>query len=105
MGYADPAPHVPGAADKLRAAGVEVEMGVLEEECAALVVDFEKHIKTGLPYVTLKAAITLDGKIATRTGDSKWITGKEARTEAHRMRADADAILVASAPSSPTTRR
>ena len=93
VGYADPAPHVP-AADKLRAAGVEVEMGVLEEECAALVVDFEKHIKTGLPYVTLKAAITLDGKIATRTGDSKWITGKEARTEAHRMRADADAILV-----------
>ena len=66
----------------------------MEQECTALVADFAKHIRTGLPFVTLKAAVTLDGKIATRTGDSKWITGEEARTETHRMREQSDAILV-----------
>jgi len=66
----------------------------MEGECTALVADFAKHIRTGLPFVTLKAAVTLDGKIATRSGDSKWITGEEARTEAHRMRDRSDAILV-----------
>ena len=88
------APHVPGAIARLEAGGVAVEVGLLEQECTALVADFAKHIRTGRPHVTLKAAVTLDGKIATRTGDSKWITGKEARTEAHRLRDDADAILV-----------
>ena len=66
----------------------------MEQECTALVADFAKHIRTGLPFVTLKAAVTLDGKIATRTGDSKWITGEEARSEAHRMRGESDAILI-----------
>ena len=94
IGCHDPAPHVAGAADRLRAAGIEVEVGLLEEECTALVADFSKHIRTGLPFVTLKAAVTLDGKIATRTGDSKWITGEAARTEAHRLRDECDAILV-----------
>ena len=94
IGCRDPAPHVVGAIDRLRAGGVEVEVGVLEQECTALVADFVKHLKTGLPFVTLKAAVTLDGKIATRTGDSKWITGEEARTETHRMRDECDAILV-----------
>ena len=94
IGCRDPAPHVVGAIDRLRAGGVEVEVGVLEQECTALVADFAKHLKTGLPFVTLKAAVTLDGKIATRTGDSKWITGEEARTETHRMRDECDAILV-----------
>jgi len=94
IGCRDPAPHAPGAMDRLRAGGVEVEVGLLEHECTALVADFAKHIQTGRPYVTLKAAVTLDGKIATRTGDSKWITGEAARTEAHRLRDDADAILV-----------
>ncbi len=94
IGARDPAPHVPGAIERLRSAGVHVEVGLLEEECNALVADFAKHIRTGLPFVTLKAAITLDGKIATRSGDSKWITGEAARTEAHRLRANADAILV-----------
>ena len=94
IGCRDPAPHVAGAIDRLKSAGVEVEVGLMEQECTALVADFAKHIRTGLPFVTLKAAVTLDGKIATRTGDSKWITGEEARTEAHRMRDESDAILV-----------
>lgn len=94
IGCRDPAPHVGGAIDRLKGAGVEVDVGLLEEECIALVADFAKHIRTGLPFVTLKAAVTLDGKIATRTGDSKWITGEEARTETHRMRDESDAILV-----------
>jgi diaminohydroxyphosphoribosylaminopyrimidine deaminase/5-amino-6-(5-phosphoribosylamino)uracil reductase len=94
IGCRDPAPHVPGAIERLTAEGIDVELGVLERECAALVVDFAKHIRTGVPFVTLKAAVTLDGKIATRTGDSKWITGEEARTETHRMRDESDAILV-----------
>ena len=94
IGCRDPAPHVAGAIDRLTNTGVEVEVGLMEQECTALVADFAKHISTGLPFVTLKAAVTLDGKIATRTGDSKWITGEEARTETHRMRDESDAILV-----------
>jgi diaminohydroxyphosphoribosylaminopyrimidine deaminase/5-amino-6-(5-phosphoribosylamino)uracil reductase len=94
LGCRDPAPHVAGAIDRLSDAGVEVEAGLMELECTALVADFAKHIRTGLPFVTLKAAVTLDGKIATRTGDSKWITGQEARAETHRMRDESDAILV-----------
>ncbi len=94
IGCADPAPHVAGAVDRLRSAGLQVDVGLLEGECTALIADFTKHIRTGLPFVTLKAAVTLDGKIATRSGDSKWITGEEARTEAHRMRDRTDAILV-----------
>lgn len=94
IGCHDPAPHVAGATDRLRAAGIEAEVGLLEDECTALVADFRKHIRTGLPFVTLKAAVTLDGKIATRTGDSKWITGEAARTEAHRLRDECDAVLV-----------
>jgi diaminohydroxyphosphoribosylaminopyrimidine deaminase/5-amino-6-(5-phosphoribosylamino)uracil reductase len=94
IGCRDPAPHVPGAMDRLKRAGVDVEVGLLEQACTALIADFAKHITTGLPYVTLKAAVTLDGKIATRTGDSKWITGEAARSEAHRLRADSDGILV-----------
>jgi diaminohydroxyphosphoribosylaminopyrimidine deaminase/5-amino-6-(5-phosphoribosylamino)uracil reductase len=94
IGSVDPAPHVPGAMARLRAAGIEVSAGLLEEECDALIADFAKHIRTGLPFVTLKAAVTLDGKIATRTGDSKWITGEAARKHVHQLRADHDAILL-----------
>ena len=94
IGCRDPAPHAPGAIERLEAAGIIVELGLMQDECSALVADFAKHIRTGLPFVTLKAAVTLDGKIATRSGDSKWITGEEARREAHRMRDQSDAILV-----------
>ncbi len=94
VGCADPHPHVPGASERLRAAGVAVEIGAHEAESRALVADFAKHISTKMPFVVAKAALTLDGKMATRTGSSKWITGIEARTEAHRLRDAADAILV-----------
>ena len=94
IGCRDPAPHVPRAIDRLQRAGVVVEVGLMERECTALIADFAKHHRTGLPFVTLKAAVTLDGKIATRSGDSKWITGQVARTEAHSMRDESDAVLV-----------
>lgn len=94
IGCRDPHPHVPGAIERLRENGVEVEVGVLGDACEALVADFVKHLTTRRPYVLAKAAITLDGRLATASGDSKWITGERARTEVHRMRARNDAILV-----------
>jgi diaminohydroxyphosphoribosylaminopyrimidine deaminase / 5-amino-6-(5-phosphoribosylamino)uracil reductase len=94
VGCSDPHPHVPGSSDRLRSAGIEVVIGALEDDARFLIADFEKHIRTGLPFVIAKAALTLDGKMATRTGSSKWITGIEARTEAHRLRDACDAIMV-----------
>jgi diaminohydroxyphosphoribosylaminopyrimidine deaminase/5-amino-6-(5-phosphoribosylamino)uracil reductase len=94
VGCADPAPHVPGASRKLRRAGVGVLVGERRAEAERVVEDFAKHITKGLPWVTLKAAVTLDGRIAARTGDARWITGEPARREAHRLRARADAVLV-----------
>ncbi|MFK7990947.1 MAG: bifunctional diaminohydroxyphosphoribosylaminopyrimidine deaminase/5-amino-6-(5-phosphoribosylamino)uracil reductase RibD [Sandaracinaceae bacterium] len=82
-----------GASDALRAAGIDVAQH-LEEEGEHLVRDWRHVQSTGLPFVTLKAAVTLDGRTASRTGDSKWITGEAARTEVHRMRDRTDAILV-----------
>lgn len=94
IGYLDPAPHKPGSVQRMQAAGITVDSGVLEAECQALVADFEKLIRSGRPYVHVKAAVTLDGRMATRTGDSKWITGEAARTETHRMRDLSDACAV-----------
>ncbi len=94
VGCADPAPHVPGAIAKLESAGIEVTRGVRETECRALSADFARHITLGLPFAILKGAVTLDGRMAARTGDSRWITGEAARREAHRMRDRADAVLV-----------
>ena len=94
IGCRDPAEHGLRGAERLQQAGVEVVVGVEEVRASALVADFAKHSASGLPWVTLKAAVTLDGKIASRTGESKWITGQEARTATHRMRDEADAILV-----------
>jgi diaminohydroxyphosphoribosylaminopyrimidine deaminase/5-amino-6-(5-phosphoribosylamino)uracil reductase len=87
---------VVGAAARLREAGIEVLVGVEERAARELVADFAKHHVTGLPFVHLKSAVTLDGRVATRTGDARWITGQRSRREVHRMRARADAILVAS---------
>jgi diaminohydroxyphosphoribosylaminopyrimidine deaminase/5-amino-6-(5-phosphoribosylamino)uracil reductase len=78
----------------LRAAGVEVEVGLLEDRAERLNAPFLKHIRTGLPQVTLKMAASLDGKVAARDGTSRWITGREARAEVHRMRGADDAIMV-----------
>ena len=78
----------------LKDAGVEVVSGVCEAEGRELIAPFEKFITTGLPYVTLKLASTLDGKIADSQGDSKWITGAEAREKVQEMRRRSDAIMV-----------
>ncbi len=92
---ADPNPKVNGkGVARLRRGGVEVLTGVLREEADKLNRPFFKVIQTGLPYVTLKAAVTLDGKLATATGDSRWVTGEDARAWVHRLRDQVDAILV-----------
>jgi diaminohydroxyphosphoribosylaminopyrimidine deaminase / 5-amino-6-(5-phosphoribosylamino)uracil reductase len=94
VGAADPLPHKRGAYARLRKHGIAVEHGVLGEHAERLIADFRKYRLHGLPYVTLKAAVTLDGRTAARSGESKWITGAPARAEAHRMRAQSDAVLV-----------
>lgn len=95
IGTKDPNPLVDGRGiEKLRKGGVEVTVGILEQECRQLNEAFFKHTETGLPFQTLKVAQTLDGKIADATGHSRWITGEQARVHVHRLRAAADAILV-----------
>lgn len=91
----DPNPIVDGRGfDALRAAGVEVVEGVHREEAERLNEAFAKHVRTGLPFVVWKMAASLDGKVASRDGTSRWITGEAARADVHRLRAAADAILV-----------
>jgi len=91
----DPNPLVSGGGiRRLREAGVEVVEGIMEEEARELNEVFIKYITTGRPFVVAKAAMSLDGKIATRSGKSKWITGPEARGCGHRLRDWYDAILV-----------
>jgi diaminohydroxyphosphoribosylaminopyrimidine deaminase/5-amino-6-(5-phosphoribosylamino)uracil reductase len=95
IGCSDPNAGVDGGgADRLREAGVEVVTGVAESECLDLVRDFIVWNETARPYVYLKMASTLDGRIATRSGHSKWITGEAARTEVHRLRSRVDAVVV-----------
>lgn len=94
-GSADPNPLVNGkGVGRLRKGGVEVITGVLREEADALNRPFFKAVQRGLPYVTLKAAVTLDGKLATGTGDSRWVTSEQARERVHQLRDQADAIMV-----------
>ncbi len=94
IGSRDPNPKVAGkGAALLRARGVRVEEDFLRGECDGLNQVFFHYITTGRPYVTLKYAMTLDGKIATRTGDSKWITGEEARKHVHSLRGRYAGIL------------
>jgi len=91
----DPNPKVRGKGlAKLQAAGVEVHPGLREAEARALNEAYNKYITTGFPFVSLKLASSLDGKIAAPNGESRWLTGKAARKFVHRLRATQDAILV-----------
>ncbi len=91
----DPNPKVNGRGfELLRAAGIQVATGLLEREAQRLNEKYAKMVKTGLPFVHLKTASSLDGRIATRSGDSKWITGEQARTASQALRHEYDAILV-----------
>jgi diaminohydroxyphosphoribosylaminopyrimidine deaminase/5-amino-6-(5-phosphoribosylamino)uracil reductase len=95
VGIEDPDPHVAGTGiAALRAAGVEVATGVLADHIRAQLAPYLKHRTTGRPYVVLKLAATLDGRTAAADGSSQWITGPEARADAHRLRAESDAVLV-----------
>ena len=78
----------------LRAAGISVQTGLLREEAAQVNEAYLHYMSTGLPFIHLKLAVSLDGRIATRTGDARWITGPEARTRAHELRHAYDAILI-----------
>jgi diaminohydroxyphosphoribosylaminopyrimidine deaminase/5-amino-6-(5-phosphoribosylamino)uracil reductase len=95
VGAVDPDPRVGGrGVAALRAAGIEVTVGVLEAETEAADPGYFHHCRTGRPRVTLKAAVTLDGQLAAADGSSRWITGPEARRDAHLLRADADAVVI-----------
>jgi diaminohydroxyphosphoribosylaminopyrimidine deaminase / 5-amino-6-(5-phosphoribosylamino)uracil reductase len=91
----DPNPMVKGRGiAALRRAGVTVTTGIAQEEAAQLNRAYLHWVTTGHPYVILKAGMTLDGKVATATGESRWITGPRARQEAHRFRSQVDAVVV-----------
>lgn len=95
VGMRDPNPDVGGGGvEFLQSHGVKVEYGILEKECLRLNEVFIKYVKGKRPFVIMKAAASMDGKIATRSGDARWITGEKARRFVHRMRNEVDAILV-----------
>jgi len=96
-GMKDPNPRVSGrGVRRLIKAGVRVEVGVCEEDCRELNAPFGKWITTRTPLVILKAASSLDGKVATRSGDSRWISGEASRGFVHRLRSMVDAVMVGS---------
>ena len=92
----DPNPKAAGGIKKLQSAGVEIITGILEDEGKILNRVFFKNIETSKPYIVTKIATTIDGKIATKTGDSKWITSDESRKEVYRIRSEFDCILTSS---------
>jgi diaminohydroxyphosphoribosylaminopyrimidine deaminase/5-amino-6-(5-phosphoribosylamino)uracil reductase len=93
----DPFPAVAGrGAEQLAAAGIDVELGVLEAEARSLNAPYLKLVETGVPWVIAKWAMTLDGKIATRAGDSRWISNEVSRAWVHELRGRVDAIVVGS---------
>jgi len=95
VGMIDPNPRVCGkGVALLRAAGIEVHIGLLEKECTLANEAFIKHVTTGRPFVIFKSAMTLDGKTATVTGHSKWITSNASRGYVHTLRSKVDAIMV-----------
>ncbi len=90
----DPNPHVAGRGlERLRAAGIRVNCGLLEAEARALNVGFIKRMEQGLPWVRVKLAMSLDGRTAMASGESQWITGPDARAAVQRLRAESSAII------------
>ncbi|MET9802748.1 bifunctional diaminohydroxyphosphoribosylaminopyrimidine deaminase/5-amino-6-(5-phosphoribosylamino)uracil reductase RibD [Streptomyces sp. NPDC006368] len=92
----DPNPRATGGADTLRAAGVEVVAGVLEAEAEAGNTAWLTSVRLGRPYVLWKYAASLDGRVAAQDGTSRWISSPESRADVHRLRAEADAVVVGS---------
>ncbi|MER8041003.1 bifunctional diaminohydroxyphosphoribosylaminopyrimidine deaminase/5-amino-6-(5-phosphoribosylamino)uracil reductase RibD [Streptomyces hydrogenans] len=93
---ADPNPQATGGADTLRAAGIEVGQGLLEAEAEAGNLAWLTAVRTGRPFVRWKYAATLDGRIAAADGTSRWISSAVSRADVHRLRAEADAVVVGS---------
>ncbi len=95
IGTKDPNPIVNGkGVSLLKKSGIKVATGILQDNCRSINEPYNKHIVSGIPYVTAKVAMTLDGKIATKSGDSKWITNGECRKFVHRVRGHVDAVMV-----------
>ena len=93
-GMQDPNPAVSGRGlERLSRAGIRVEPSGLERLCLALNRPFVKHVTTGHPFITLKTALSLDGKTATASGESRWISGERSRADAHRLRGESGAVL------------
>jgi diaminohydroxyphosphoribosylaminopyrimidine deaminase / 5-amino-6-(5-phosphoribosylamino)uracil reductase len=95
FGCRDPNPHVTGGGvERLRDAGIEVVEGIGQRQAERMLAPWSKFVTEGIPYVVLKLALSLDGRIAARTGQSKWVTGPEARARVHLLRALHDAVAV-----------
>lgn len=95
VGLVDPDPRVSGAGIKaLQQAGIAVEVGICKRECQQLIEGFAKNLRTGRPFTTYKAAMTLDGHTATPLGDARWISGELSRLRVHQFRNQVDAIMV-----------
>ena len=94
IGMADPNPVASGGAYFLQYQGIEVKLGVLEQECRQLNYPFLKHSVTGLPWVVMKAGVSLDGKISRRQGQGGAITGSASKQRVHELRNQLDAILI-----------
>jgi diaminohydroxyphosphoribosylaminopyrimidine deaminase/5-amino-6-(5-phosphoribosylamino)uracil reductase len=92
----DPNPESLSGKERLEAAGIHVEVGLRREEACEIMAGFLKHVRTGFPYLRLKYAMTLDGRIATRTGSSQWISGDQSREHVQTLRQESDAVLVGS---------
>jgi diaminohydroxyphosphoribosylaminopyrimidine deaminase/5-amino-6-(5-phosphoribosylamino)uracil reductase len=95
VGVEDPDPNVRGRGiARLRDAGIDVEVGVLADEVRSQLAPYLKHRSTGRPWLVLKLAASVDGRTAAPDGSSQWITGERARADAHRLRAESDAVIV-----------